>query len=109
MENQYTPEQVKEFLEAQVLQSRGELKESLKNLGHSQKERIILAIAEYPQAEEDFTADGEEMVKAFSALKRCFDTNVAFGVETVLQEMQQEMVEKMSQNEENTTKEENNG
>jgi hypothetical protein len=97
-----TPEQVKDFLEAQVVQSRAELKELLKQLGHSQKERLILAIAEYPQEEAEFTADGESMVKAFSALKRCFDTNVAFGTELVLQEMQQEQLEKMkaSQSEE---------
>ena len=101
MTNELTPEQVKDFLEAQVVQSRAELKEHLKSLGHSQKERLLLAIAEYPQTEEDFSNEELSMIKAFSALKRCFDTNVAFGVEVVLQEMQLEQLEafKKSQSE----------
>lgn len=106
MSEQMTPEQVKDFLEQQMLQSRAELKDRLRSLQHGQKERLILAIAEYPQKEEDFSAEGEDIVKAFSALKRCFDTNVAFGVEDVLQTMQLEQLEQMKATEQ---KEENNG
>lgn len=92
---QFTPEQVKDFLEAQVKQSRSELKELMKSLKHGQKERLILAIAEYPQHEEDFSNEQVEMIKAFSAMKRCFDTNVAYGVEDVLQTMQEEQLAAM--------------
>jgi hypothetical protein len=97
--SEMTQDQVKEFLAAQVVQSRKELKTLLSDLGHSQKERLILAIAEYPQNDQDFQADGDTMIKAFSALKRCFDTNVAYGTELVLQEMYQEQLEKFQNKE----------
>lgn len=103
--SEMTQEQVKEYLAAQVVQSRAELKEHLKQLGHSQKERLILAISEYPQNEQKFDEESDSMVKAFSALKRCFDTNVAYGAELVLQEMYQEQLDKLENDKSSETPE----
>lgn len=89
-----SPEQVKSFLEDQVLQARYDLKENLlPNLGHGQKERLLLAIAEYPQNEADFSDDTEYMIRAFSALKMCVDANVALGVHMVDEELQKRVTE----------------
>lgn len=92
--NESTQKQAMEFLEAQVNQARYDLKENLlPYLGHGQKERLLLAMADYPQKETDFSAENVEMIKAYSALKICFDANVALGVEVVIEEMTRQQME----------------
>lgn len=99
---QLGPEEAVSHLEAQVNQARYDLKENLlPSLNHGHKNRLLLAISEYPQIEADFSDEKEEMIKAYSALKICHDSNVALGVEMVMEEMRLESIEKAKQKEEN--------
>lgn len=91
-------EEIVSFLEAQVKQARTELKEEyLPQLGHSQKERLLLAIADYPQNEADFSGEPLPMIRAFSALKQCIDAQVSLGVEIVHQTLQHQTLEKLKE------------
>ena len=98
MENkqEISQEEVKSFLEAQVHQAKYDLEHNLlPQLGDSQAKRLLIAIASYPQVDTDFSDDSDAMIKAFSALKICNDSQVALGTELVLQQMYQEQLEKM--------------
>lgn len=96
------PEDAASYLEAQVNQARYDLKENLlPALKHGQKERLLLAIAEYPQKEADFSDEQVEMIKAFSALKICFDANVAFGINMVIEEMRVQRMGQLPDGDEN--------
>lgn len=91
-------EQAESYLQNEVTRARSELKEHLSQLKHGQKERLLLAIAEYPQNEQDFSAEQVEMIKAYSALKICFDANVAYGVQMVIEQMRLERAQTEGEN-----------
>lgn len=95
------PEQAMSYLEAQVNQAIYDLETNLlPALGHSEAKRLISAIVRYPTLEADFSADKVEMIKAYSAMKICFDANVALGLE---------IIEQAKKEQEEAQKEENNG
>mgnify|MGYP001589655876 CR=1 FL=1 len=94
MSQDFSAEEVHSFLEAQVNQAKYDLVENLlPKLGHSQKERLLLAMIDYPTKEIDFSADKDEMIQAYSALKICFDANVVLGVSIVNEEQIAQNVE----------------
>lgn len=80
-----THEDAMEFIEATMNQAIGDIEESLPNLGHGQKTRLLQAIARYPILQFTFEDDGDEMVKAYSAFKALIDAQVNLGVELVEQ------------------------
>lgn len=88
------PEDALSYLEAQVNQAIYDLEQNLlPALGHSEAKRLLSAIVRYPTLEADFSADKPEMAKAYSALKICFDTNVALGLEIIEQAKQEQKEE----------------
>lgn len=96
------------MVESQIKESLEQLEELLPQLGHSQSKRLLLAAMRYPMTEESFdeAVEGSDMIKAFSATKRVTDALVALGVETVIEQM---VANQMKENEEQPTKEEDNG
>ena len=73
------------FIEATMNQAIGEIEAALPQLGHGQKTRLLQAIARYPILQFDFSDDGEDMIKAYSAFKILVDSQVNLGIELVEQ------------------------
>jgi hypothetical protein len=85
------PKEAISFLESQVNQAIYDLEENLlPNLGHGEKHRLISAMIRYPTLEADFSNDSEYLIKAYSAVKVCLDTNIALGLELFNQPTEEE-------------------
>jgi hypothetical protein len=80
-------DEVMSAIESNIKGSQIELKDHLKLLKHGHKERLLVAISEYPIVDLDVTGEEKAFQDAYACLKRIQDSQVALAVEVVIQQM----------------------
>lgn len=85
-----TKEEVNEALQTDILNGLKEVNDLMSQLGHGEKERLLMANLAYPLQDTDFSGDKPELNRAFSASKRITDAMIALGVQVSLENMIQQ-------------------